>query len=96
MDVIHTIHVALRNSPLDFITLECASCNSARGLRLVRYAAPRPERTRFSEALGLEAITLRSEAIATRVEGIAPRVESMKRERPGGVSVGGNALNMRI
>lgn len=26
------------NNPLDFITLECASCNSARGLRLVRYA----------------------------------------------------------
>ncbi|CAE7946587.1 SCN11A [Symbiodinium sp. KB8] len=26
------------NSPLDFITLECASCNSDRGMRLVRFA----------------------------------------------------------
>uniref|UniRef100_A0A7S4VNY8 Laminin IV type A domain-containing protein n=1 Tax=Alexandrium monilatum TaxID=311494 RepID=A0A7S4VNY8_9DINO len=26
------------NSPLDFITLDCASCNSGRGLRIVRYA----------------------------------------------------------
>lgn len=26
------------NSPLDFITLECASCNSGRGMRLVRFA----------------------------------------------------------
>lgn len=27
-----------RNDPLDFITLECASCNSGRGLRIVRRA----------------------------------------------------------
>eukprot|EP00931_Biecheleriopsis_adriatica_P121179 TRINITY_DN96267_c0_g1_i1.p1 TRINITY_DN96267_c0_g1~~TRINITY_DN96267_c0_g1_i1.p1 ORF type:complete len:393 (-),score=62.62 TRINITY_DN96267_c0_g1_i1:60-1238(-) len=26
------------NSPLDFITLECASCNSGRGMRIVRFA----------------------------------------------------------
>mmetsp|Transcript_31406 Transcript_31406/g.56930 ORF Transcript_31406/g.56930 Transcript_31406/m.56930 type:complete len:389 (-) Transcript_31406:141-1307(-) len=26
------------NEPLDFITLECGSCNSGRGMRLVRYA----------------------------------------------------------
>lgn len=26
------------NSPLDFITLECATCNSGRGLRIIRYA----------------------------------------------------------
>lgn len=26
------------NNPLDFITLECASCNSGRGMRIVRYA----------------------------------------------------------
>jgi hypothetical protein len=29
---------AYLNSPLDFITLECASCDSGRGLRIVRYA----------------------------------------------------------
>lgn len=29
---------AYLNSPLDFITLECASCNSGRGMRIVRYA----------------------------------------------------------
>ena len=26
------------NSPLDWITLECASCNSGRGMRIVRFA----------------------------------------------------------
>ena len=33
----------LRNTPLDFITLECSSCNSGRGLRLVRYAVRAPK-----------------------------------------------------